>query len=100
MIDIRQFDDPQTTSRRLREMEFYCFAAGGRRRDFFHAVDLLQLALRLRRFARLGPEAIGEELKRRDFFLLILVGRELLFFAGGLLFDVAVPVAAITDQFP
>src|SRR6266513_1064667 len=98
MIDILQCYDAQTTSRRLREMEFYCFSACSRRRDFFHSIDLLQLALRLRRFAGLGPEAIGEELKRRDFFLLILVSRELLFFARRFLFDVAVPVAAITDE--
>src|ERR1700730_5208916 len=80
-------------------MELDRSAARGWRGDFLHAIDLLQLALRLRCFARLGAKAIGEQLKRRDFFLLIFVSGELLFFARGFLFDVVVPVAAITNEF-
>ncbi len=71
-----------------------------RRLDLLHPIDLLQLALRLRRLARLGPEAIGKQLERGDLLLLVLVGGELLFFARRLLFDVAVPVAAITIEPP
>ena len=52
----------------------------------------------LRRFACLGPEAIGEELKRGDFFLLIFVSGELLLLACSFLFDVAVPIAAIANE--
>ena len=98
VVDILQSNRPQSAPRRLRKTKFDRLRLRGRRGDFFHPIDLLQFALRLRRFARLRPEAIGELLERRDFFLLIFVGRELLFFARGFLFDVAVPVAAITEQ--
>jgi hypothetical protein len=54
---------------------------------FFHAIDLFQLALCLRCFACLGAKSIGKQLQRRDFFLLLLVSGELLFFASGFLFD-------------
>ena len=80
-------------------MELDRFSARDRRLDFFHAVDLLQLALRLRRFARLGSKPIGKQLERRDFFLLIFVSRKVLLFARGFLLDVLVPVTAITDEF-
>src|SRR3984893_2865523 len=99
MINFFQCDNAEATSRRLRKMELDRFPARGRSGDFFHAVDLLQLALRLRSFARLGPKAIGEQLQRRDFFLLIFVSRELLLFARGFLVDVTVPVTAITNEF-
>src|ERR1700720_4755955 len=99
MMDIFERDDAQSASRRLREMELDRFAARDRGRNFFHAIDLLQLALRLRGFARLGAEAIGEQLERRDFFLLIFVSGQLLFFARGFLLDVVVPVAAIPNEF-
>src|SRR5439155_2887742 len=43
--------------------------------------------------------SIGNQLQRRDFFLLILVSGELLFFARSFLLYVTVPVASITHQF-
>ena len=64
-----------------------------RRLDFFHALDLLELALRLGGLAGLGAEAVGEFLQRRDFLLLVFVGGELLLLARGFLLDVAVPVS-------
>src|SRR5216110_1870826 len=85
-------------ARRLRKTEVHGFLASDRRLDFFHPLDLLQFALRLRRFAGLGPKAIGEKLERRDLLLLVLVSRELLFFARCFLLDVAVPIPAITIQ--
>ena len=48
------------------------------RLDFFHALDLLELALRLRGLAGLGAETVGEFLQLRDFGLLVFVGGEML----------------------
>src|SRR2546429_619219 len=48
MIDIFQLDHAQAAAHRLREMELDRFPPRDRRRDFFHAVDLFQLALCLR----------------------------------------------------
>ena len=98
MTHILERDRAQPAARRLRKAKLDRLRLRGRRVDFFHAIDLLELALRLRGLARLGAKAVGELLERRDFFLLILVGRELLFFARGFLLDVAVPVAAVTEQ--
>ena len=98
MAHILQRDRAQPAPRRLREMELDRLRLRGRRGDFFHPIDLLELALRLRRLARLRPEAIGKKLERRDLLLLVLVGGELLLFARRFLLDVAVPVPAITEQ--
>ncbi len=87
-------------ARRLWKAEMDRLLLRNRRLDLLHSIDLLQLALRLRRLARLGPEAIGKLLERSNFFLLVLVGRKLLLFARRLLFDVAVPVPAIPVQPP
>src|SRR5882724_12809255 len=87
-------------ARRLGKTEVHGFLASDRRLDFFHSLDLLQFALRLRRFAGLGAKAVGEKLERCDLLLLVLVSRELLFFAGRFLFDVTVPVPAVTIQPP
>src|SRR6266404_4891455 len=59
MIDIFQRDRAQTTADRLREMELDRLSARDRGRDFFHPIDLFQLALRLRRFGCLGAKSIG-----------------------------------------
>ena len=99
MIDIFQRDHAQAAADRLRKMELDRLSARDRGRDFFHAIDLLQLALCLRCFTCLGAKSIGKQLQRRDFFLLIFVSGELLFFARCFLLDVTVPVAAITHQF-
>ena len=79
-------------------MEPHRLLARDRRFDLLHPIDLLQLALRLRSFARLGPKAIGEQLERCDLFLLVFVSGELLLFARRFLFDVAVPIPAITME--
>ena len=98
MSHIFQRNRAQTTPGRLRKTEPDRSRLRGRRGDFFHPIDLLQLALRLRRLARLGAKAIGKLLERRDLFLLVFVGRELLFFARRFLLHVAVPVPAIAEQ--
>ena len=81
MIDIFKRDHAQAAADRLREMELDRLSARDRGCDFFHAIDLFQLALCLRCFACLGAKSIGKQLQRRDFFLLIFVSGELLFFA-------------------
>ena len=43
------------------------FACAVRRFDLLHPIDLLELALRLRRFARFGAEAVGESSGARRF---------------------------------
>ena len=98
MVYFLQIDDAMAAAGRLRETEVHRLLARNRRLDLFHPVDLLEFALRLRSLAGLGAKAIGELLERRDFFLLVLVGGELLFFARRLLFDVAVPVSAVAVQ--
>src|SRR2546430_4151873 len=46
-----------------------------------------------------STKSVGKQLQRRDFFLLIFVRGELLFFARCFLLDITVPVAPITHQF-
>jgi hypothetical protein len=99
MIDIFKRDHAQTAAHRLRKMELDSLSTRDRGRDFFHAIDLFQLALCLRCFACLGAKSIGKQLQRRDFFLLIFVSGELLFFACRFLLDITVPVAPITHEF-
>src|SRR3954466_14650693 len=86
--------------RRLRKTEVHRLLVRERRVDLIHPLDLLQLALRLRRFARLRAEAIRKLLQRRDLLLLILVGRRVLLFARSFLLNVAVPIPAITHELP
>ena len=53
-------DDLLAAALRLRKAEAdLCFVVR-RRFDFFHALDLLELALRLRRLGGLGAETVGE----------------------------------------
>src|SRR5882724_9627359 len=56
MIDIFQRDHAQAAAHRLREMELDRLSARTRSRDFFHAINLFQLALCLRCFACLGAK--------------------------------------------
>src|SRR5712691_3347014 len=60
MIDIFQRDHAQAAAHRLRKMELDRLSARDRGRDFFHAIDLFQLALCLRCFAGLGAKSIGK----------------------------------------
>ena len=79
-------------------MELDRLSARDRGVDFLHAIDLLQFALRLRSFARLGAKSIGKQLQGRDLSLLIFVGGELLHFARCFLLDVTVPIAPIPNE--
>ena len=62
---------------------------------FFHALDLLQLALRLGGFARLGAEAIGKFLELLNLGLLIFVSGELDLLPLRFLLHVGIVVAAV-----
>ena len=79
-------------------MELDRLSARDRGRDFFHAINLFQLALCLRRFAGLGAKAIGKQLQRRDFFLLILVSGDLAFVAFFPLPEVIGVIAGVGDE--
>jgi hypothetical protein len=59
-MDILQPDDALPAALRLREGETDFFVVTRRRFDLLHAINLLELALRLRRFGSLGAEAVGE----------------------------------------
>src|SRR5205085_84774 len=80
VIDFLQRDDAMAAPRWLRKTEVHGLLARDRRLDLLHPVDLLEFALRLRRLTRFRSKTIGKKLERRDFLLLVLVGRELLFF--------------------
>ena len=98
MVDVLQRDHALAAARRLRKAELDRLRLRSRRLDLLHPLDLLELALRLRGFAGLGAEAVGEFLQRRDLLLLVLVSGELLLFARRFLFDVVVVVAAVTER--
>ena len=72
-----------------------------RRQRFFdqlHALDLLELAHRLRRLRRDLAEAIVEFAQRRDFLLLVFVGGVLLLVALVALLEEGGVVARVGDQ--
>src|SRR5450432_1154568 len=98
MLHFLQCDRTQSAPWWLRKAELDRLCLRGWRGDFFHAIDLLQLALRLRRLGRLGAKAIRESLERRDFLLLVFVSGKLLIFTRGLLLHVAVPIPPVTQQ--
>ena len=91
-------DDLLPAALRLRKTETDLALVIHRRLDLFHALDLLELALRLRRLAGLGAETVGELLQPRDFALLVFVGGQLLLLGGGALHEEIVVVAAITVE--
>ena len=66
--------------------------------DLVHALDLLEFRLRLRGFAGLGAEPVGELLQPLDVALLVLVGRQMLFRLRRALDEIFVVVAAISQQ--
>ncbi len=98
MVNLLQANDAMPAARRLRKTKVHGSLARDRRLDLLHPIDLLQLALGLRRFARLGPKPIGEKLQRRDLLLLVLIRGKLLLFPRHPLLDVAIPIPPITVQ--
>jgi hypothetical protein len=79
----------------LRKLDVDFFVRGLRCVENIHALDLLQLALRLGRLARLRAEAGGKIAQLLDFSLLIFVGGEMLLLARLALLDVGIVVAAV-----
>ena len=98
-INVLDPDDALAAALRLREGKTDLAFVAGRRFDFFHPVNLLELALRLRRLGRLGAETSCEVQQRPNLTLLIFVGGEELHFIGFALDEVIVVVAAIADEF-
>jgi hypothetical protein len=92
-------DRLQSAALRLGKGEADLAIVAGGRFDLLHAIDLLQLALRLRGLRVLGAEAVHELHQVRDLALLVFVGREQLFLGGFALDEVVVVVAAIPDEF-
>ncbi len=89
-----------TAARRLRKAKVHGLFPTERRFNLLHPVDLLELALRLRRFAGLGPETIGESLQVGDLPLLIFVSRHLLLLARRFFPHIIIPVPAVAVQAP
>src|SRR5262249_4561205 len=98
VVNIGQLDDALPAALRFRELKIDVAPILDRRLDFFHALDLLQFALRLGRFGVLGAEAVDKLHQAGDFaFLVFESGKELLFVRFALL-QVIVIAAAITNE--
>ena len=70
-----QYGCSLTAPLRLRNAESEWFARSFWTIDFFHALDLFELALRLSGFRGDGPKAVGEFLEGVDFLLLVFPRR-------------------------
>ena len=97
-VNAFQRDGALAAARRRRNLETERLARRERFLDQFHPLDLLELALRLRRLGRDGAEPVGELLQVRDFLLLVFVGGELLLVAFLALAQVIRVVAGVGDQ--
>ena len=97
--NVFQRDDSKATADGLGKAEFDRSGSGNGGLDLIHAVDLLEFALGLGGFTRFGAETVGELLEGSDLFLLVFIGGEVLFFAGGFFDDIFVVVAAIAVKF-
>jgi len=75
------------------DMDFFVVRFG--RVENIHALDLLELALRLRRLARLGAEPGGKIAQLLDFRLLVFISGKMLLLARLSLLDIGVVIAAI-----
>ncbi len=84
---------------RLGKLEFDFLLVRHRRLDFFHALDLLELALGLGGLGVLGPKPLDKFHHVRDFALLVLVGRRQLRLRRLALRQVILIIAAVADQF-
>ena len=69
-----------------------------RRLNLFHPINLLQLALRLRRLTRLRPKPIRKLLQGSNFLLLILIRRQLLLLSRHFLHHILIPIPPIPIQ--
>lgn len=97
-VHVFERDGALASARRLGEADAHAPFGVLRCFDFFHAFDLFEFALGLGGFAGLGAKAVGKALEGFDFFLLVLVGGEVLGLAGGALVEEVVVVAAVGVQ--
>ncbi len=91
-------DNFQPGARRLGPMKRNRSIRSGGRLNFFHAFNLLQLALGLGSLGGLGAEAVGKPLESFDFLPLVLISRPLLFLAHGTLGHIGIVIAAVADN--
>ncbi len=98
VVNLFECDHLESASLGLRKSEVNFFRVVFRRLNLLHALDLLELALRLGRLGGLCAKAIGKLLQPRNFALLVLIGREQLHFLGFALHQIFVIIAAVTDQ--
>ena len=94
VMDVLQLDHAPAAALGLRELEADRAAIADGSLNLLHALDLLQLRLRLRGLRVLRAEAVGELLKLLDLLLLRPVRRELLRILLFALAEVVVVVAA------
>ena len=99
MVYAGQRDDFLAGTLRLRKLELaHHLFRSLRRVDFFHPIDLLELALCLGSLAGLRPETICKGLQRSDFLLLIFICSQLLICARLLLNEIRLVIAAIAVE--
>ena len=99
MADVFQGDDSKAAADGLGKGEFDRSGSGNGGFDLIHAVDLLEFALGLGGFARFGAKTISKLLEGGDLFLLVFVGGEVLFFAGGFFDHIFVVVPTVAVKF-
>ena len=90
-----QCDNALAAAFGLRKLDVHLLFRAFRGLYQFHALDLLELALRLGCLGGLGTEAVHETLQGRDLLLLIAVGRPLLGFPFGTLAAVVIIIAPV-----
>ena len=98
VVDVGEADGALAAALGLREIEADFFRLAGGGLDFFHALDLLELALGLRGFAGFRAEAVGEFLEAGDVALLVFVGGEELLLGGFALDEVVVVGATVAGE--
>src|ERR1043166_293009 len=98
VMNVLQRNNLEPAALRLRKGEADFAVLTARRFNFFHALDLLELALRLCGLGVLGAKAIHELHHVRDLALLVFVGRQELFLLRLALDEVVVVVAAVTYE--
>src|SRR5205807_3209999 len=99
LVDAFKLDDLEAAALGLGKIEIELAVLAGRRLDFVHAVNLLELALGLAGFGVLGAEPIDELHHAANFALLIFVGGQELRLGSFALQKVIVVVATIADEF-
>ena len=99
VADVFQGDDSKAAAYGLGKAELDRSGSGNGGFDLVHTVDLLEFALGLGSFTCFGAKTVSKLLEGRDLFLLVFVGGEVLFFAGGFFDHIFVVVPAVAVKF-